>query len=189
MTNWEKDLNATYALTEWIKTIQSTYKHSHCTNHWDLALKLLHWSYRYLTPVRLSHIFKDAAILCWRDCGSKGTLFHLWECKSRRSFWNSIFSQLATITGNILPPKPTLTLLNFDNILIQRCIITHVLIAAYLTITSIWKTDKAPNVTDMINRVKNQQLYEKFFAYTSNSISRFSEKWLLWVARFPETPL
>lgn len=148
MTNWEKNLNVSYASSEWNKAIQPTYKHSHCTNHLELAFKLVHRS--HLIP-------------CWRDCGSKGTLFHvMWECKSVRSFWNSIFNLLAKLTRNFLPPNPTLALLNLgiDKIPMQhRCVITHILIAAHLTITSNWRTDKAPNLIDVINRVKSQHLY------------------------------
>lgn len=55
MTNWEKELGTTHSHTEWWDAIQTCYQCSHCTNDWDLMLKILHRS--YLTPVRMSLIF------------------------------------------------------------------------------------------------------------------------------------
>lgn len=137
MLDWEKDLNTSFTMSEWNKAIRSSHKYSRCANHWDLALKLLHRS--YLTPIRLAHIFKGSSNHCWSECGSKGSLFYLmWECKSLRSFWKSVFSLMAPVTGVLISPTSTLALinLNMEHTPKQfRCIITHILFAARLTIT------------------------------------------------------
>lgn len=189
--NWENDLKNKFALTDWLKATQANYTYSHCINHWDLSLKILYRS--YLTPMRVSHIFKGTNDSCWRQCGSKGTIFHiLWGCKFVRSSWNSVFSLIAKITGIILTPKPALALLNLginNNIPVKyRCITIHILIAACLSITSKWKTDNIPSINDVIHRVNTQYLYEKFFAYSSNSMKNFQANWLPWSSRSSEIP-
>lgn len=152
MLNWEGDLKTKFALTDWLKATQSNYNYSHCTNHWDSSLKILYRS--YLTPMRLSHIFSNVLMTCWRQCGSKGTIFNiLWGCKSVKSFWNSVFSLLAKITGIILTPTPALALLNLgiDTVPMKyRCITIYILIAARLSITLKWKTDNIPSINDVI---------------------------------------
>lgn len=132
MLNWERDLRSKFALTEWNKAIQANHLYSHCTNHWDISLKLLYRS--YLTPMRISQIFHSSDIQCWRNCGNSGTIFHiLWDCKSIRSFWNSTFSLLSKITGIVFTPTPALAILNLGIDKIPRNyrrLTTHILIAA-----------------------------------------------------------
>lgn len=93
MTNWEKELGSAYSPKDWQDAMHSCYWYSHYINHWDLMLKILHRS--YLTPVRLSLIFRLEPNSCWRQCGAKSSITHiLWECKNIRSFWYVVFNHL-----------------------------------------------------------------------------------------------
>lgn len=93
MTNWEKELGTTHSHTEWKDAIKTCYQYSHCTNHWELMMKILHRS--YLTPVRMSLIFPVESSSCWRQCGAKGNIYHiLWECKNICSFWYAVKHRL-----------------------------------------------------------------------------------------------
>lgn len=110
MLNWEKDLQAIYSHKEWSSASLSILKASHCTNHWELAMKL-HRS--YLTPIRLNRIFVRSSDRCWRDCGDIGTLLHImFGCRCLRSFWNTVAGLIVRVTGLIFPLKADLAVLN-----------------------------------------------------------------------------
>lgn len=188
MSNWEKELGLVHSPNQWQSAIHSSFRHSHCTNHWDQMLKILHKS--YLTPARLSLIFPSEMNTCWRQCGSKGSIIHiLWDCKNIRSFWYAIFKQITSVTGFIIKPTPHLAPLNLsiDTIPFQfRSIITHILIADRLTITATWKTTLSPNTEEVVRRVKTQHSYEKYFAIQTNNLKSFNNHWAPWTSRFPD---
>lgn len=187
MQNWERELGNLYTQKDWQMAIQSHFRYSHCVNHWELLLKILYRT--YLTPVRLAQIYPDSSPNCWRDCGGRGCILHiLWSCKEVRTFWKEVFSLINKVTGEAIIPSPQLALLNIGMHLIPnkyRSLITHILIAAKLTITSKWKSKETPLLSEVINRVKTQYTYEKFFAIKSHNIPKFNISWESWVAQYP----
>lgn len=179
---WETDLGKTFTVQQWSRALNITLKATHCTAHWENTYKILHrW---YMTPVRLKQIYTTADNQCWRNCGEPGNLLHiLWKCKSVLSFWKSIFSLISRITGTITPASPELALLGltldkYPND--QRCIMTHILIAARLTVLSKWKKDLTPTLEEVISRVTIQYSYEKAFAIATAKILSFDRLWNLW---------
>lgn len=97
MLNWERDLGSIHTPEEWKDAIRTCYRYSHCTNHWDLMMKILHRS--YLTPLRMSLIFPSESRSCCKQCEARGNIYHiLWDCKSIRSFWYAVFKLISSIT-------------------------------------------------------------------------------------------
>lgn len=184
MKNWEKEMDTSFTQREWQNAIQSHFCYSHCVNHWELMLKMLYGT--YLTPVRLVQIYPGSSPNCWRECGEKGGIPHiLWKCKRVKSFWKTVFSLITTVTGLIISPSPQMAILNIGIHTIPtqfRPIVTHVLLAA---ITSRWKSLDAPNLSEVVYRVKLQYLYEKYFAIQTQNLPKFKSHWDSWIANYP----
>lgn len=151
-------------LSKGVAALTNNISTSHCVNHWDNALKIQYRS--YLTLFKLSKWHSDASPLCWRQCVSIGNFLHiLWTCKSLKSFWNSVFSFISQVTGMLTTLSPHLALLGLtiDSFPIQyKTIVSHIFIAAKLTITSAWKSSKALNALEVIRRVNSHYFFEKF---------------------------
>lgn len=94
----------------------------------------------------------------------------------------------AKATGFIIPPTPQMALLKkgIHSVSTQfRPLITHILIVTKLTITSKWKSTKAPNVSEVIQRVQLRYTYEKHFAMKSQNLPKFNFCWNPWTASHP----
>lgn len=63
-------------------------------------------------------------------------------------------------------------------------IVSHILIAARMAITTKWKQTKAPNVADVIHRVNTNYICEKYIAGQNNSIHSFDKKWMPWTQEY-----
>ena len=51
----------------------------------------------YITPYKLSRMYKNVSNACYR-CGEVGSMYHVWwECNKIEIFWNDIHSELETI--------------------------------------------------------------------------------------------
>lgn len=90
------------------------------------------------------------------------------------SFWKSISYFIVTLTGNLLKLTPAMALLgiNLDKYpSVYRTIIVHVLISARLNITSLWKSNDAPNLWNVIARVNIQAQYALLLAHKNYSIT------------------
>lgn len=179
MIKWERDLEQKFTWEQWKKAIHISSKSSACIEHWDNAQKILNrW---YLTPYRLSKIYPSTFNLCWRCNDQTGNLLHiLWNCKSLQSFWNSITSFIADLTGilNKLNPATALLGINLDIYPKEfRTIVFHTLIAARLAISSLWKSSNAPNLSTVIARINTQAQYELMLAYKNYSTITFRKKW------------
>lgn len=114
--------------------------------------------------------FSKESSLFWRNCDTGKFIYTMWEFKSLRSFWKSVFS-LITVMGLIISPSPSLAI----------CNMTHILKAARLTSTFKWRSIIAPNVSEVIYSVKMQYVYEKHFSLSTNSISVFTKRWASWI--------
>ena len=183
MIKWEKDLSQTFTWEEWQKAIHINSSSSACVEHWENAQKILNrW---YLTPYRLSKIFPSSSPICWRCESHTGNLLHtLWDCKTLSSFWNNVSSFIASFTGNlkILTPELALLGLNLDVYPPQfRTIVANFLTAARLTITKLWKSTLAPNLSDVVQRLNTQAHYELMLAHRKGTISKFIKNWNEWI--------
>lgn len=182
MINWEKTLNQTYTIKQWQSAIRSIYKFSHCTNHWEMTIKITNrW---HFTPYRLAKMIPSISPLCWRECGKVGTIQHiLWECPSITGFWNSIFQCIASCTGILSPPKAELAMLNL-NIdsypFMYRQLITHLLLAARTLILRNWKSTLIPNLSEAIALVNDNYSFEKAISVNNLTYHKFQKSWSAW---------
>ena len=183
MLKWEKDLDQIFSPTQWIKAFQTISKSSSCIEHWDNAQKIINrW---YLTPYKLSKIYPTASDICWKCNEQTGNLLHtLWSCKTLKSFWNSISSFIANLTGNLTKLTPTNALLGIDldkYPTLYRTIVLHILIASRITVASLWKSADAPNLPMVITRLNTQAQLELLLAYKNDSIIPYRRKWKMWL--------
>lgn len=106
-------------------------------------------------------------------------LHTLWSCKNLHSFWKSISTFMSNLTGNLTKLTPAVPLLsiNLDIYpLNYRTIVAHILIAARLTITSLWKSTEAPNLSNVIAKLNIQAHFELMLAYKNYSTITFKKK-------------
>lgn len=113
---------------------------------------------------------------CWRNGGSVGSIAHtLWFCKSLSSFWKQIFV-LISISGTLSAPTLTLALLHLGiekYPLNSRVVIRHLLFAAKLNITRLWKTLKTPFIFGTIADLNLQCEMEKIVARKKMQLEKF----------------
>lgn len=149
---------------------------------WMLMHKLfLDW---YYTPQKLNKIFPDVQPICWRNCGSLGTLLHImWECPVIQQFWDDVFLKIRQITSLNLHKSPDMALLSLgiEKIPKQtRNLVTHILLAARLTITRKWKQSSTPDALEVFSLVDLHKRYERISAIKLNRIPQFDMSWKLW---------
>ena len=101
----------------------------------------------YLITVRMVKIKNTDGNLCWRGCGSKGTLLHCWwECKLVQPLGMSVWRFLRKL-GNNLSQDPIIPLLGIYPKDAQSChkdMCSTMFIAALFVIARIWKQPKCP---------------------------------------------
>lgn len=126
------DGKSEYSLIECNQALYTTLSSSHCSSHWENAIKITcKW---YMTPVKLNCMFQDTPMVCWHQCVQKGDLHHiLWTCNAIRNYWESVFALISHITGTGTRPCQILALfgMRLDRFPKQfLMIVTHILIAA-----------------------------------------------------------
>lgn len=153
--HWENDVGHIYTENQWQTAIQSIYKATKCSVLWELTQKLsLRW---YLTPSRLATFSSKNPDTCWRCKKAKGDLFHImWKCEHIQQYWVEIFRVLSDVSAQDITLTPDLALLNL-NIDAQPHhvwqVMIHILLAARLSITRLWKTDKVPSIEQTLELV------------------------------------
>lgn len=151
--------------------------------HWTLGKLLKNIKSLVLDTLQTLQIYPSSSPICWRCDHQLGTLYHtFWNCKNLSSFWNTISycTFIASLTGNLILLTPATTLLgiNLDIYpLIFRTVVANVLIAARLTIAKLWKSNTAPNLTDVILRLNTQAHYELMLAHKNFNTSKFKNIW------------
>lgn len=88
-------------------------------------------------------------------------------CKNLASFWKRVFCLVSDITGIFTTSSPGLAILNLGIDSFQSTchkIVTHILLAARLLITKQWKSNLSPNISEVIELVK-QHMYESLLTY------------------------
>ena len=110
----------------------------------------------HLTPVRF--IFKKARdSKCWPGCREKGTLVHYeWECKLVQPPWKTVWRFLKKLKIE-LPCDSAIPLVSIYpkemKSLSRRAICTPMFIAAWFTISKVWKQPKCPLMDEWINKM------------------------------------
>lgn len=115
-----------------------------------------------------------------------GQLTHVfWSCKHLTSFWNKIFRTISEITGLITPSSPALAILNIGIELFPpecRRVVTHILLAARVLIARRWKINLSPNVSEVVEVVKQNYVFESLLPYRQGNKRLFDHNWSLWHA-------
>lgn len=91
---------------------------------------------------------------------------------------------ISRLTGFLTKPSQGMATLNLQISKFPtqfRTIVTHILIAARLTITKRWKTTCAPEIAEVVHRVNMHCLYERAIACNNNSLGSFNHKWDIWI--------
>lgn len=152
---WETTLQRKYSPLQW----RSAFLANHCATAnvelWMLTHKLfLNW---YYTPQKLNKIFPDVPSACWHNCGCLGTLLHImWDCPVILQFLDEVFLKIHRTTSLKLHKSLGMALfsLGIENIPKQkRNLVTHILLAAHLTITRKWKQPSAPDAQEVYSLV------------------------------------
>lgn len=188
-TRWEMDLKTPITDNQWQFTFKTIQTVSHCTTHWETSLKIIHrWQY---TPCRLSKMFTNTSPLCWRECGQKGHLLHMfWECPNVTSFWNNTFKLIREITGIITPldPKLAILLIGLEKFPYHvRHVVTHILLVARSLILSNWKSAPTLNITDVTRKVQQNYIFERLIAINSLRCAKFDILWKTWTDKYHYT--
>lgn len=114
----------------------TTYSSTKSTNIWEMQQKIiLFW---YLTPHRISKIYRGTSPLCRRLCGGSGRLVNiLWHCPKLRTLWSQVENLMSYITYLNQPLKPGMAILSLELDFIPtpyRTVVYHILLATRLTI-------------------------------------------------------
>lgn len=110
--------------------------------------------------------------------------YHIsWACLCIKKFWSRIFLIIVQITGIQVVPSPGLALLSLDIELFPphlRTMVTHILLAARLTIVRHWKDNNPPTILETLQTTNRHSIYEKQFAYSIGTHERTNKLWSYW---------
>lgn len=151
-------------------------------NLWELFQKMvLRW---YLTPYRLSKFALGVSPLCWIQCGEVGTLFHLlWSCPNITQYWKQIYNLILQVLKNNLEPSPGMAILSLEMDLAphhMRTLLSHILLAARLSLVRHWKDIKIPEISKVTQTINTHSTYEQLFASEMGKYSLTNKIWEPW---------
>ena len=91
MVKWAQDIGRPIMMREWEHLWRVSMNFTTSSNIKENMMKIQHrW---YLTPSKLSKIYKGTTNVCWRCGGTNGDLFHMWWiCQKIKTFWGFIES-------------------------------------------------------------------------------------------------
>lgn len=144
----------------------------------------------YITPSLLNKYQSEKEALCWRGCGYKGTMTHIWwECPIIQKFWGEIESLIQEITGEKLPKTPDTYLfhnINLSEKQYKRSVIPHLINAAKYLIPKWWQRSECPTIREWVAKVENTYILEELYHLEQNKVETFRYVWKKW-GKFKET--
>lgn len=176
-----------FGVQRWQEAISWAHRASACANHREQYQKLLtRW---YYTPHRIAKAYLSASPLCWRMCGGRGTLLHVfWSCPLLRQFWDMVLSLISDLVGKPCPRRPefAMLLVGIDAIASSHRIVTcNVLHAARLAIARHWKSTDIPSTIELNTIISNVCLHERTLAWHRGTHKKFERHWSSWLALVP----
>ncbi|MEE6504603.1 hypothetical protein FKM82_005263 [Ascaphus truei] len=110
MLRWSADLNVDIERETWEEIWQAASETSLCTTIKENIYKIMFgW---YLTPARLNQIYPLASDQCWRGCGNRGDMAHIWwTCPEIVKYWARVQILIKEVTGLEIPIEPLTFLL------------------------------------------------------------------------------
>lgn len=138
----------------------------------------------YRVPADLARIYPLVSDQCWRECGHRGTLLHIWwECPLIRPYWTDIKSLIREILDLDIPLSPAYFLLHVPRIPISRykkSALPHLLNAARRLLPIYWKQARVPSREDWIKKVNDIREAEHWIATCRGKVERFEAIWGPW---------
>ena len=141
MVKWARNIGHNIMLNQWERMWSKGLKFTLSYNLKENFYKMMfRW---YLTPNKLSKMFKNVSNLCWKCSQGVGSFYHLWwTCGKAKEFWNQIHTAIQNILKIRIIKKPELFLLgimeeelekNYGNLLL------HMITAARMVYAQYWK--------------------------------------------------
>lgn len=138
----------------------------------------------YRVPADLARIYPSVSDQCWRKCGLRGTLLHIWwECPLIQPYLADIRALIREILDLDIPLSPTHFLLHVPQMPISRYIksvLPHLLNAARRLLPIYWKQPKIPSRADWIQKVNDIRETEHWIATCKGKLERFDYIWGPW---------
>lgn len=182
MSFWESTLRCDLPPSLWYQAIRTPSIYSRNISHWETLLKILYcW---YYTPVKLARMFTSQSRKYWRNCDMDGHIFHIWwECPSITIFWTDVSNLIKDVTNVSITLTSRMALfgLGLSNWHPKfHPIITHILIAARLSIARFWKQASAPTLNHTTNILNDHLSMELLFAKSQMKVNKFYDHWQYW---------
>lgn len=155
MDYWEITLQFKIPTQQWYLTLQKPHLFPKNISHWKS------------TFTKLARIHHSLSPKCWRLCNMDGTPLHIWwDCHVLfLSFLASLNTLIDTLTGTTETPQMAFVGIGFEVWLpLVHSLVTHVLIAARLSITRKWKSTIILTVQDVISTLNDHCKMEWLFA-------------------------
>lgn len=182
MDKWESCLNRTISPKAWQMIWSRATKTSQCITYRENQIKLM--MFWYHTPTLLHKLNPAIPELCWRCLGGRGTQIHIfWECPKITPFWHMVNTLLFDVLGIRFDLDPQLFLLNLADTPLPKYsmrLLLHITTAARCLIALFWKRDVAPNLMDLLSRLKHIRNMEYLTALCGDRVQQFQAIWSLW---------
>lgn len=98
-----------------------------------------------------------------------------------RGYWENIFRVISDIVSLHVHPTPDLAILNLNIDSVPqptRHVVTHILLAARLSITRLWKMVNVPSTEHILDLVNFHYSYELAMASSGGSFDKVMKVWL-----------
>uniref|UniRef100_A0A670HVE9 Reverse transcriptase domain-containing protein n=1 Tax=Podarcis muralis TaxID=64176 RepID=A0A670HVE9_PODMU len=191
MVKWATDLGHNIEYEKWSKLWNEGIKFTASAAIRENLEKMIYrW---YLTPEKLSRIYKTGDKACWRCKTKEGNFIHMWwTCEETKKFWNQIYDELKKIVRYTFPKKTEAFLLGMVGKEIRekdKTLFQYATAAARMLIAQNWKNINPPTVRDwqlklygfielakMTQKIRNQknaklnEEWNKFTTYIEGNI-------------------